>query len=72
MKCGNTFQKQLADVREESTTLNKRRKTLLALPDPSLRVTTEIETIRQKINKLRKEEKFLLKRIRTIEENQNG
>lgn len=72
MKCGNTFQKQLADVREESTMLNKRRKTLLALPDPSLRVTTEIETIRQKINKLRKEEKFLLKRIRTIEENQNG
>ena len=72
MKCGNTFQKQLAEVREESTTLNKRRKTLLALPDPSLRVTTEIETIRQKINKLRKEEKFLLKRIRTIEENQNG
>lgn len=71
MKCGNTFQKQLADVREESTMLNKRRKTLLALPDPSLRVTTEIETIRQKINKLRKEEKFLLKRIRTIEENQN-
>lgn len=72
MKCGNTFEKRLAKVREESTMLNKRRKTLLALPDPSSRVTDEIETIRQKINKLRKEEKFLLKRIRTIEENQNG